>query len=270
MYLDANSVQHPSLIQSCIDFYRKEFHLRWGYIEISRDEPAQEIYRFELLKKVSLQDWKTFVSSKNCSELKMKIFENNEYIWKRIKLFPSNGTGVETKVYDALDSSIEYKIYSFTEIVGKISTSQSLPRKHKVAIANSFSSNLTAAGIIQNDLIIKYFSTALKIYRSGIIYASYTSLCQSSGFGKSRGAADCGLRLGAIYGVFRKVGDDGFPLQASWVKKFYNYINDAADDDFPASYNESSLSGRKGINCLNCKVGRVLIFVKAMILAYCD
>ena len=200
----------------------------------------------------------------------MKIFENNEYIWKRIKLFPSNGTGVETKVYDALDSSIEYKIYSFTEIVGKISTSQSLPRKHKVAIANSFSSNLTAAGIIQNDLIIKYFSTALKIYRSGIIYASYTSLCQSSGFGKSRGAADCGLRLGAIYGVFRKVGDDGFPLQASWVKKFYNYINDAADDDFPASYNESSLSGRKGINCLNCKVGRVLIFVKAMILAYCD
>lgn len=185
--------------------------------------------------------------------------------WKGVRIkFPSRGQIIE--IEDLNEPTIKYALKSFMEFQTEAVSSSSPPIIYtdveNEAVSKSFFAGLTYSGKVQNTLITEYLCRCATIVKGGHIYAPYSVLCQSSGFGKSRGACETGRRLAAIYGVFRKSTDTGYPKQANWLNIFYDFINYKMENlevDIPES-------GKFIVS--NYKVGRVLIFFNCLMSAF--
>jgi hypothetical protein len=208
----------------------------------------------------------------NLSKLKTQLMKNNEniyyhdlstQIWKKVKInFLILGPYIEIEDFD--DSLIKYPLKTYMEFKiegdgAAASPSNRCSEVEQYAVSKSFSARLTYSGKVQCTLITEYLCRSATIVKGGRIYAPYAVLCQSSGFGKTRGACESGRRLASIYGVFRKHTDTGFPKQADWLGLLYYFIYDAIEVDIP----------RTGyLEIVDTKVGRALIFFNCLMSAF--
>ena len=127
-------------------------------------------------------------------------------------------------------------------------------------IEKSFRTVVTPIGATQSTLIFDHFVKCLSLYKRNIFYAPVTPICQSSGFGKTRLVQECGTMLPMIYGVFRFTTDNGYPRQPRWIIKFYDFIVESRLDDFSTT--------QLDFECLESNVGRALLFIESLIVAY--
>lgn len=201
------------------------FYLKLGStFDEFESENATPMIGFEAPVRKSYQFWKDELGSRPITEFYIPLSDaSKSFVWKRIKLDKPNSRIDPFKLYDFVHDDIFYKVQSFQIIVVKQHTLPELSDEQALPVKNSLNAELSCSGILQAKRILKYLSASMKIYQSGAsFYAPYTSLCQSSGFGKTRGAIDCGFRLATIYGVFRKCGETNFPQQSKWILHFIN------------------------------------------------
>lgn len=98
----------------------------------------------------------------------------------------------------------------------------------------SFLAGLTAPGLSQRKLLIKLLLNYSKIVRlEKSYYAPFTSLIQSSGSGKSKLCTEILTEYKGIYLVFRKIGENGIPAEASWMNTFFKYVLSVKNDNVP-------------------------------------
>jgi hypothetical protein len=185
------------------------------------------------------------------------------YTWRKVKVNYFDDDEC-IKIEDFSDSSIKYPLKTYMEFkIEGDSAALYPPNKfsaiEQYAVSKSFSARLTYSGKVQCTLITEYLCMSATIVQGGRIYAPYAVLCQSSGFGKTRGACESGRRLASIYGVFRKNTDTGFPEQADWLGLLYCFINDAVEVDIPRTI---------FFKALDSKIGRALIFFLCLMSAF--
>jgi hypothetical protein len=185
------------------------------------------------------------------------------HAWRKVKInyFEDDEC---IKIEDFSDSSIKYPLKTYMEFKIEGDSAALYPLNkfsaiEQYAVSKSFSARLTYSGKVQCTLITEYLCMSATIVQGGRIYAPYAVLCQSSGFGKTRGACESGRRLASIYGVFRKNTDTGFPEQADWLGLLYYFINDAVEVDIPRTV---------FFKVLDSKVGRALIFFHCLMSAF--
>lgn len=209
---------------------------------------------------VSILNWK--LHPKLASLNDPEYFVRDREQWKSVFLVDPRTESVPNNfvVYDATNLDIVYPIESFSKFRG--SEHIQFSEHYMTILSKSFLATQTESGKEQTKLIFEYICETVHLYRSKAnFYAPMSSICQSSGFGKSRGVSECGRWLPAIYGVFRKSSESGYPKQPYWIHRFYDYITFVRDDDFP-HINPTELS------CVSCNTGRVLIFIEALLKAY--
>ena len=247
------------------------FYLKLGStFDDFESENATPIIRFEAPVRKNFQFWKEELGTRPITEFYIPLSDaSGNFVWKRIKLEKPDSRPDAFKMYDFEQDGIFYKVQSFQIIVVKQNQLPELSEEQELPVKNSLNAELSNSGMLQVKRILKYLSASMKIYQSGpSFYAPYTSLCQSSGFGKTRGAIDCGFRLATIYGVFRKSGETNFPRQSKWVSSFYQYINEAPHDDFPINPTDPQVLSSGLVQ--DYKVGRVLLLLETMLLSYRD
>ena len=96
------------------------------------------------------------------------------------------------------------------------------------------------------------------IEKTKTIYAPFTALIQSSGFGKTKLCLELLKKYPGLYLVFRRENDQGIPAMASWMKKFQAFVLDAPTDSIPTE--ESDLN--------NSRVGKFLIGLEILLTEY--
>ena len=136
----------------------------------------------------------------------------------------------------------------------------------------AFQVKIQGKGNKQIRILLRYLSQCMSAFSKSEFYAPFTSICQSTGSGKSRLALECGKYIPLIYGVFRAESDNGFPPLSHWILQFYKWVNEAASDDFDSSDTQNLNTDNSGVKfrCDNCLVGRVLIYILALLQAYED
>lgn len=263
-------MQHPLIIE---DSAVESLYLKIGSatnIDEFGTENVTPTIVYEAPVRKSILTWKAELESRPITEFYIPVSDaSGNHVWKRIKLEKPNVISDPFTLYDFEDDDIFYNVRSFQVIVVKRHASPELTEEQSLALKNSLNSELTCSGMLQSKRILKYLSAAMKLYQTGkTFYAPYTSLCQSSGFGKTRGAIDCGFRLATIYGVFRKSNELNFPQQSKWISSFYQKINGAPHDDFPMNPTSPQVLSSGLVQ--DFKVGRVLLLIETMLLSYRD
>ena len=151
-------------------------------------------------------------------------------------------------------------------------------------LESSFCTELLAPGNEQLVLLLQYFSESWNTFNlASKFYAPYITVSQSSGVGKSRLILECGSYLPIVYGVFRASSDKSYPPMSPWISQFYEYITSTPVDgditileDTDSNSNSSSSEIRlsdKDImrsKASTTRVGRVLVFIEALLKAYTD
>ena len=125
---------------------------------------------------------------------------------------------------------------------------------------------LTSTGDSQLNLLEDELMTLSKISRkTQKIYAPFTSLIQSSGFGKTKICLELIKKHPGVYLVFRDATDSGIPYMAPYMKEFMNFIINAPKDELPMDTKDIKIA-----KALNFTPGRFLIALYALIKAYHD
>jgi hypothetical protein len=129
----------------------------------------------------------------------------------------------------------------------------------------ALNSTLTNAGNLQKDLLKRQIKAVYDIFSiSGKYYAPYTSLIQSSGFGKSKICLELLKDHYGIYMVFRKPEHTGVPHSAPWVKSFISFVFASETiDDIPVDEKTWKSSEARRFS-----VGRFLMALSLLIDTY--
>ena len=132
-------------------------------------------------------------------------------------------------------------------------------------IASSFKKELLSKNDKQKSIILNYLIDSMKLFKIGSrFYAPFVTICQSSGVGKSRFVLECGEDIPLVYGVFRAASDKSYPPMSDWIKLFTKYVLEAPIDSVPINIQYDNL------NAESYSVGRVLVFINAVIAAYVE
>lgn len=106
-------------------------------------------------------------------------------------------------------------------------------------VYTALNARLTATGVSQCDILQEQLTKIFEIYQSEErYYAPFTSLIQSSGFGKTKVCVELLKRLPGLYMVFRKKGDTGIPHQKKWMGDLALFVTGAATDELPYQFSE--------------------------------
>jgi hypothetical protein len=99
------------------------------------------------------------------------------------------------------------------------------------ALKNSFEGTVSTLGGKQKEILLKYLNGCLKLFSNNRYFAPYCTVCQSSGYGKSKLVLECGSHVPLVYGVFRSENEKAFPCLSPWIKDFYHVITKFEDQD---------------------------------------
>lgn len=103
-----------------------------------------------------------------------------------------------------------------------------------LGLFESFKARLTEKGNSQLKLLeSQLLKDSENVRRSDTFYAPFTSLVQSSGFGKSKLCVEMLRRYPGLYMVFRKQGESGIPKQTNWMKDVAEFILRGPKDIIP-------------------------------------
>jgi len=157
-------------------------------------------------------------------------------------------------------------ILTYNELVIVLPEIQISANPSVSALASSFNKKLLSQNDKQKSIILKYFADSLELFKTANrFYAPFVTICQSSGVGKSRFVLECGEDIPLVYGVFRAESDKGYPRMSDWIKSFVDYVIDETNkrtDSFPVEENCGGLIAE------SYSVGRVLIYIEALLVAY--
>lgn len=124
--------------------------------------------------------------------------------------------------------------------------------------------DLTQVGERQLGIVEKHLLTLSKISTaSETVYARFTSLVQSSGFGKTKICLELLRRHPGIYLVFRAPMQTGIPRLADWMNKFANFIYSAPSDELPFDIKQLL-----NASAMKYTSGRFLVALLSMLEAY--
>lgn len=124
-----------------------------------------------------------------------------------------NGTTVTVRLQNYME--IVFIVKNMSSIVSYVS------QDVKVLIS-SFGKKISDTGSRQKSLLINFICQSMVMFLSGKFYAPFTSICQSSGTGKTRLILECADSLPMIYGVFRADSDRSYPRN---LNGFLNFMN---------------------------------------------
>lgn len=133
-----------------------------------------------------------------------------------------------------------------------------------ITLESSFNKQILSHNDKQKEIILKYLVDSLGLYqKNGCFYAQFVTICQSSGVGKSKFILECGETIPLIYGVFRSISDKGYPPMSAWIDNFVKFVLEAKIDSIPKS-------DFLGLVAINYSMGRVLLFIDALLKAFKD
>lgn len=129
---------------------------------------------------------------------------------------------------------------------------------------NALSSPLSGIGEDQLRTLIEYIESLYEICKNQTVYAPFTSLIQSSGFGKTKFCLELLQRSPGVYAVFRRSTDTGIPAMSSWMENMKTFVLSADNDLFPEEVEQN------GIDKLFLKstIGRFIYAIYVMIEHY--
>ena len=137
-------------------------------------------------------------------------------------------------------------------------------------LERSFCTNLLPPGKEQLAIMLQYFSKSWSLFSSSSkFYAPYSTVIQTSGAGKSRLILECGSYLPIVYGVFRAGSDKSYPSISPWIFRFYEYITSTPVDGNITIREDGDKDIMKS-KASTTRVGRVLVFIEALLKAYMD
>ena len=123
---------------------------------------------------------------------------------------------------------------------------------------------LTKVGINQFNMLENQLKSLSKVCQtSQNIYAPFTSLIQSSGFGKTKMCLELLKKYPGVYLVFRRITDTGIPRMAPYMKDLMNFVVEAPKDELPME--KSDIDAQKAYDYTS---GRFLIALYTLMEAY--
>jgi hypothetical protein len=154
-----------------------------------------------------------------------------------IKFFPPTGNPVVVKIVDGKFTELrEGNAANRSEIqFYKMMRFEIVLVEDVVPFYDSMKVTLTSPGKIQFTFLENHLKNLRDIYErySSCFYAPLCGFIQSSGFGKTKLCLDLIQKHPGIYCVFRKEGESGVPVMASWMVLFTIFIKGAKKDDLP-------------------------------------
>ena len=130
---------------------------------------------------------------------------------------------------------------------------------------DALASPLTAIGGEQLRILTEYIEAIREICKSQTVYAPFTSLIQSSGFGKTKICLELLKKSPGAYIVFRRPTDTGVPAMSSWMEIFKSFILSAPSDAFPGEIKYTN-----GDQLLQTTIGRFLLAIYFVMKEYVD
>lgn len=129
---------------------------------------------------------------------------------------------------------------------------------------SALNSELTSTGLDQCQILKQQLMRISDIYLSEeTYYALFTSLIQSSGFGKTKICVELLSETPGLYLVFRKQLESGIPYQSKWMSDLSLFITQAPNDDLPININDI-----RSCKAMNFTPGRFLIILSELIKCY--
>lgn len=131
-------------------------------------------------------------------------------------------------------------------------------------IYDALNAQLTQTGSEQCLILEKHLLNISQIFRTGdSYYALFTSIIQSSGFGKTKICLELLKKYPGIFLVFRKMGETGIPHQIDWMSSLATFVTRASKDDLPFEISEILRS-----KAMEYTSGRFLIALLKLIETY--
>ena len=168
-----------------------------------------------------------------------------------------NGSYIEIEHSD-LASKLQYQNYMHFILSAPKSKAD---QPSDTALLMSFDTKLKSTGVLEKRRLLRYIQMVARLDTNTGDYflAPIVNVCQSSGSGKSKLAAEIMFDTPSCYLVLREnTSAKGFPSSTYISKLLYNMILiDRDDDDITSSAGQ-------------CNVGRYMLFLKCLIKDYYD
>ncbi len=137
---------------------------------------------------------------------------------------------------EPLRENMSFRVFTATKTTPKDPESIKIQDE---ALERSFTGELSLKGFFAEERLLEFVNFYFNIYKNNTsIYAPLTSVCQSSGTGKSRLCVNLLHRFPGLYFVFREPGSSGYPKSHFWSGMLETYRNgenestDALVDNF--------------------------------------
>ena len=219
---------------------------------------------------INLVDWKDFLSKINAEKIVMKSYEYRNLPAQNFTISDLTITNTEIQIDQEDFSNFQYRILdenrAFSSI-GFIKTFMWLDVTLAPPVGGTYSalnSELTSTGLNQCQILKQQLMKISEIYLiQENYYALFTSLIQSSGFGKTKICVELLSETPGLYLVFRKQLESGIPYQTKWMSDLSLFITQAPHDDLPININD--IKTRKA---MDFTPGRFLIILCELLKCY--
>ena len=211
-----------------------------------------------IVHKFPFNSWKTEFQ-KVYAGLRTSYFNENELLIAKIGSSHGSMSMLDFKVINESDNSVK-------TIPTRISMNFLIYKKEFSSfnqLDTAFESELTAVGKRQRDFLIELIQSNFDFFKMLPIYAPYTSLIQSSGYGKSKLTNEILKLKPGVSLVFRNQSERGYPIQTEWVKDFEQFIYGSTLDELPLN-----VADWKNLKAIEYSPGRVLLGILIILEAY--